>query len=112
MEMSPQEMGHYEGQPTSASASSSLANVFGNGNVSEEASWPTTFHTCCLWWGSDEPLQCFRLISRSDVPEHFRAEHRMEGMEGTVKICCQWSDCGEAISLHHLIWHIREIHLG
>ncbi|KIM55896.1 hypothetical protein SCLCIDRAFT_1220711, partial [Scleroderma citrinum Foug A] len=62
--MSPQEMGHYEGQPTrcavltcvpsppiglySASASSSLANVFGNGNVSEEASWvcrPTCYFT-------------------------------------------------------------------
>lgn len=29
--------GHYEGQRTSTSASSSLANVFGNVNVSEEA---------------------------------------------------------------------------
>ncbi|KAI6014051.1 hypothetical protein BKA83DRAFT_2187752 [Pisolithus microcarpus] len=58
-----------------------------------------------------EGQECRKAVTCAEVPDHFKRVHGIEKMPRVCRLVCNWQGCGNKVTRHNYVRHVRECHL-
>lgn len=66
--------------------------------------------TLCLQTDS-KGQECRKAVTCAEVPDHFKRVHGIEKMPRVCRLVCNWQGCGNKVTRHNYVRHVRECYL-